>query len=368
MNINPTKETLELTKNGLRKGINIASGLVSYDLRPSSLNIYPVITPLRNAIPRVQRPNPGDAARWKQITALVGSGYDSMGWVPEGQRTGTMNATVSSKSATYVTVGEEDYITFEAEAAAFEDENSLVTLRLLHKLMRKEEIGLLAGNASLALGTPSTPTLSAAGTGATLPAATYSVIVVALTLEEWKNASLASGVATSQVITGADGKTFTLKGGSSNKSANATQAVTLGQTLSASVASIQGAVAYAWYVGTAGSETLQAITTINSATFNAPLAGSRQAVSAVTGDNSTNATLAFDGLLTQAFNPSNQAYISTLATGTAGTGTALTASGRGSVVEIDTMLQSMWDNYRISPTVLYVNSQELRNITNKKIK
>src|SRR5262249_14235352 len=47
------------------------------------------------------------------------------------------------------------------------------------------------------------------------------------------------------------------------------------------------------------------------------------------------------------------------------TGTALTASGRGSVVEIDTMLQSMWDNYRVSPTVLYVNSQELKNITAK---
>lgn len=365
MLINPTKETLDLTREGLRKGVTVSSGLVSYDLRPASLNIYPVITPLRNAIPRVQRANPGDAARWKQVTALTGSGYDSMGWVPEGQRTGTMSASVTSKSATYVTLGEEDYITFEAEAAAFEDENSMVTLRLLQKLMRKEEIALLGGNASLSLGTPSAPTLSAGGTGATLPAATYSVIVVALTLEGWKNASLSGGVATSQSITGADGKSFTLKGGSSNKSTNATQAITLGQTLSASATAIQGAIAYAWYVGTAGSETLQAITTINSATFGAALAGSRQAVSAISADNSVNATLAFDGLLTQALNPSTPAYVNTLATGTAGTGTPLTASGRGSVVEIDTMLQSMWDNYRISPTVLYVNSQELRNITTK---
>ncbi|MEJ0065009.1 MAG: hypothetical protein WDM85_05895 [Caulobacteraceae bacterium] len=29
------------------------------------------------------------------------------------------------------------------------------------------------------------------------------------------------------------------------------------------------------------------------------------------------------------------------------------------------MLQSMWDNYQVSPTVLFVNSQELKNITNK---
>ncbi len=54
-----------------------------------------------------------------------------------------------------------------------------------------------------------------------------------------------------------------------------------------------------------------------------------------------------------------------LATGVAGTGAFLTSSGRGSVVEIDNMLMSMWNNYRISPTVLYVNTQEQRNITAK---
>lgn len=266
-----------------------------------------------------------------------------------------------------MTIGEEDYLTFEAEAAAqgLEDENSMVTLRLLQKMMRKEEIGLLAGNASLALGTPSTPTASASGTGGTLPSATYSVIVVALTLEGWKNASLSGGIATTKTITGADGRTFVLNGGSSNKSANATQAITLGQTLFATVSALQGAIAYAWFVGTVGNETLQAITTLNSLAISTPLTPGRQAASTVTSDSSSNPNYAFDGLLTQSLNPSNLAYVNTLATGVAGTGTTLTASGRGSVIEIDTMLQNMWDNYRISPTVLYVNSQELKNITNK---
>ncbi len=54
-----------------------------------------------------------------------------------------------------------------------------------------------------------------------------------------------------------------------------------------------------------------------------------------------------------------------LPTGTAGTGTPLTASGRGSVVEIDAMFQTMWNNFQLSPTVLYVNVQELKNITDK---
>ena len=72
----------------------------------------------------------------------------------------------------YVTLGEEDTVTFEAEAAAqgFEDINATATLRILQKTMRKEETALLGGNTSLALGKPGTPTLSASGTGGTLPA------------------------------------------------------------------------------------------------------------------------------------------------------------------------------------------------------
>ena len=64
-----------------------------------------------------------------------------MGWVPEGQRSASMNYTATSLTAPYVTLGEEDSVTFEAEAAAqgFEDVNSTATLRLLQKTMRKEE-------------------------------------------------------------------------------------------------------------------------------------------------------------------------------------------------------------------------------------
>jgi len=377
--LNPTKETLDLTKAALRnkmtpeealaKGVTVSTGLVYYDLQAPAKNLYPVITPLRNSIPRVGRPiGYGDSAKWKQITALTGSGYDAMGWVPEGQRSGTMSYSATQKAAAYCTLGEEDYATYEAISAGegFENVESTDSLRTLQKMMLKEESALLGGNGGgVQLGIPTAATLSAAGSGATLPALTYSVIVVALTYEGWRNASLAAGVATTKTITGADGGTFVLNGGSSNKSASATQAITLGQTLSGTVPTIQGAVAYAWFVGAVGAETLQAITTINSATFSAPLTAGRQAATAITQDSSANPGLAFDGLLTQALNTSNLAYVNTLATGTAGTGTALTSSGRGSVVEIDTMLQSMWDNYRISPTVLYVNSQELRNISNK---
>ncbi|HVH76757.1 MAG TPA: hypothetical protein VM755_17715 [Stellaceae bacterium] len=368
-----TSDTLELIKSAIQrpddalaKTISTATGLVAYDLQAPAKNLYPFVTPLRNSVPRVGG-GTGTATNWRQVNAIIGSGFDAMGWVPEGQRSGQMSYSTSSKSATYVTIGEEDAATYEAISAGrnFEDIEARMTFRLLQKMMLKEEMAILAGNASLQLGTPATPTLSASGSGATLPAATYSVIVVALTLEGYQNSSLAAGAATTKTVTGADGKTFTLNGGSSNKSANATQAVTAGQTLFATVDAVQGAVAYAWYVGAAGAETLQAITTINSAAFSAPLAGGNQAATAITADSSANPSYAYNGLLTTALLPGSNAYVNTMATGTAGTGTPLTASGRGSVVEIDTMFKSMWDNFELSPTVLYVNSQELKNITSK---
>ena len=362
-----TEETLGLMKASLAKNITVGSGLTAYDLQAPAKNLYPIITPLRNSLPRVQRPNPGDAARWRTIASISGSGFDAMGWVPEGQRSGSMSYASTPNTAPYVTLGEEDTVTFEAEAAAqgFEDINATATMRLLQKTMRKEETALLGGNISVALGTPSAPTLSASGTGATLPALTYSVIVVALTFEGYRNSSTTIGVATSKTITGNDGNTFALNGGSSNKSANTLQAVTLGQTLFASTTVVNGAVGYAWFVGAAGSETLQAITSLNSAAFSTALLSGQQLASAITGDASRNPGLAFDGLLNVGFNPANGCYVSSLATGVAGTGTFLTSSGRGSVIEIDNMLVAMWNNYRISPTVIYVNAQEQKNITAK---
>jgi hypothetical protein len=362
-----TQETLGLMKDSLAKNVTISTGLTAYDLQAPAKNLYPTITPLRNSVPRVARLNPGDAAHWRSIFATTGSGFDAMGWVPEGQRSASMSYSATSITLPYVTLGEEDTVTFEAEAAAqgFEDINATATLRILQKTMRKEETALLGGNTSLALGTAGAPTLTASGTGATLPGQTYSVIVVGLTFEGYRNSTLSGGVAATKTITGNDGSTYTLNGGSSMRSANVTQAVTLGQTLFATAPIINGAVAYAWYLGSAGSETLQAITTINSVAFSVPLVSGQQPATVITADNSRNPGLAFDGLLTDGFNPATASFVQALASGPAGTGTFLTPSGRGSIAEIDNMLLQMWNTYRLSPTVIYVNAQEQKNITSK---
>jgi hypothetical protein len=367
MNGQTIAETLELIKGAyaLSKTITTSNQLVAYDLQAPAKNLYPIVTPLRNKIPRVKG-NGGVATNWRTVKSIVGSGYDASPWIPEGQRSGRMSYNTAAVAANYVTIGEEDAVTFEAEHAGegFENVRATMATRLLQKTMLKEENAILGGNTSLQLGTCGNATLSAAGTGATLPAATYSVIVVALTLEGFINSSVSGGVATQKTVTGADGQTYVINGGSSMKSSSVTQAVTLGQTLSATVAYVTGAVAYAWYVGTVGNEVLQQITTIPSLAISAPLGTGTQNASAITADLSTN-SLGFDGLLTTAMKPANSAYYVTMPVGTAGVGTPLTASGRGSINEIDTMLKSMWDLYQLSATVLYVNSQELKNMTTK---
>jgi hypothetical protein len=394
-----TAETLDLYKQALRnpseqiaKAISTGTGLIGYDLQAPAKNLYPFITPLRNVIPRVGG-GTGTATNWRQVNAIIGSGFDAMGWVPEGQRSGQMSYSTSNKSATFVTIGEEDAATYEAISAGvhFEDIQARMTFRLLQKMMLKEEMAILAGNAGasaggVSLGTPTAPTLSAVTlASSTLTSATYYAQVVALTLEGFQNAggtplntvagsansavTAASMVPTQKTVTGADGKNYTLSGGSSNVSSLSSGQATVSGTsaLGLTTPAVNGAVAYAWFVGTtnsAGTPTLQAITTINSCVISTPLVSGTQPASQITADNSYNANYAYNGLLTTAL-ASGTAYVNALATGTVGTGTFLTSSGRGSVVEIDQMFQTMWNNYELSPTVLYVNAQELKNITSK---
>ena len=54
--MNPTQDTLDLVKGALRspddritKTISTGTGLVAFDLQAPAKNLYPVVTPIRNA-------------------------------------------------------------------------------------------------------------------------------------------------------------------------------------------------------------------------------------------------------------------------------------------------------------------------------
>jgi hypothetical protein len=360
------QESKKISGEALRKaGITQSTGLVAFDLQAPAKQLFPVLTPLRNKIPRVDGKG-GTATNWKAVTGI--NTLRLRGFVPEGKRNGKVTTTVVDKNAPYRTLGMEDSVTFEAEEAAqgFEDVRATTGQRLLWATMIEEELAIVGANRSVALGTPTAPTVSVVDGGGTVADATYNVIVVALTLMGYNAASLADGVQTEVTVTPADGgATFAYNAGSSMKS-NATNSGAIANggdsIIRASTPIVPGAVGYAWYVGTAGNETLEAITTINSVELTA-LTGTGQNASAVTADKSVN-TLGYDGFLYHAWASGSGARIVNLATGTPGAGTTLTADGSGGINEVNDMFEYFWENLKLSPTYIYCNSQEISTVTN----
>jgi hypothetical protein len=340
------------------------SGINFYDLEEGAKLLYPVLTPLRNEIPRVSGKG-GIQANWRGVTAI--NPQQVSAGVSGGNRGGMIAVTTQDYTAAYRGIGLESAVDFEADYAAngFDDVKALAAKQLLESVMIQEEQLILGGNNSLALGTAGTPTLVGSATGGALAAGTYSVIVVALTLQGFLSSSVAGGVVGQVTRTNTDGSSDTFGGGSSQKSAAASSGALTGSTssIAATTAVKNGAVAYAWYWGVAGSETLGAITTNNSLTITAAATGTQLASAITNGgaDNSKNA-LVFDGLLSLAFNPSNNAQIYVCGGSNNAT---LTADGAGGIVEFDIVLKAFWDLYRLSPTKILVNSQEQMNISKK---
>lgn len=362
----------DLAKAWTQSGSAI-SGITAYDLEAPAKLLFPVLTPLRNEIPRVSGKG-GIQANWRAVTG-VNTTNMGMGIV-EGQRGGQSTTTTADYIAIYKEIGLEDSVTFKADRAAvgFEDLKALAQSNLLKATMIGEEFLDLAGNTSFALGTTANATLTQSNTGGSLLGNTsYGVGVVALTPDGYRRAALTTGVVQTYTRTNGDASTTTLNGGTAAPSTQANVSTANdganAHSIAATVTAKTGAVAYAWFWGVAsGNLTLGAITTINSVSITALPTGATVSPgqsnfnALTTADKSTDAYV-YDGLLTFAWNSSLGSYQAAMATGNAGTGTPLQADGEGGVVEIDTALKSFWDNYRLSPSTIWVNAREMKNIT-----
>ncbi len=361
-----TQDTLALIKgaqatpvaDAINKAFTQGTGLVNYDLQPAALQLYPVLTPLRNRIPRVGS-NGGTATNWKAITA-INTGALSLG-ISEGNRNATIATALANYVATYKGIGLEDNVSFEADYAAvgFDDAKARAVLGLLRSVMIGEERLILGGNTSIALGTTPTPAVVGSTTGGTLAAQTISVICVALTLEGWRAAAVATGLPLSGTRTNADGTTDSVNQGTAIKSAAGTAVLSTGtSSFTATLAApVNGAAAYAWFWGVGGSELLGAITALNTVTVTANAAGAQNASAGFTADKSQNG-LIFDGLRTQIMTPGSNAYNVAMAT-LAGVGTPLTSDGAGGLVEVDAAFAFFWNNSRLSPSDMYVSGATL---------
>jgi hypothetical protein len=381
---------------------NATTGINYYDLELGAKTLVPIITPLRNKIPRVSGKG-GIQANWRGI---VGLNVNQVGGaIADGLRNQFVQTTTRDFTAAYKQIGLEDYVTFGADLAAqgFDDLKALSVRNLLWATMIQEELITLGGvgTAPLATVTP-TPSLTSAATpagqGSLTSTTTYSVRCVGLTLDGYLRSTVAGGLPGQQTFTTADGTAGQLyNAGCMKVSAPTTISCGASGIINATVTTVPGAVAYAWYwyagSATTGLEVLGAITTVpyysitalatgTQTAANIPIAGTTGNAITAAIDTSQNANM-YDGLFTMCALSSYQPNVTILgsptspgpwtelATGTINSTTGvfipsyLTADGNGGIIELDAILKWFWDTYRLSPTDVYVNSQEQTNISKK---
>ncbi len=215
------QQTLDAYKSGLapamgflspdaQKDWNLATGFQPYNLEPIALMLFPVLSPVRNLLPRVK--GKGRKAEYKAVTAVNNTAL--RGFVADGASGPVVKTTTEDMTATYRSMALADFVTFEQQwgGNGFLDTKGTAVVNLLRSLMITEDYNILFGQNSTAASGEQAP-------GAVGAAPTITSAVSAIT-----GGSIASGTtyAVKQtVITGAgestpsaSEKTFTIASGS----------------------------------------------------------------------------------------------------------------------------------------------------------
>lgn len=351
-----TQETLEAAKAAFaspspalslqKAGINIAENLIGINLEAPSKKLFPVYSPLRNRIARVKSGVGASAVQWKAITAINSANL----WpgVAENQRNSFNTTQTQSFTASFATLGHDDYVGFEAlqRSVGFEDVRATAALNLLYSCMISEEKVILGGQATDIGPVTGLAGVGAVTTGGTLvPATTYNIAVSALTLRGYLKAEKAAAAPGPNE---ADGE-----------STAATVAVAPGGANNSIVLTwdaLPGAVAYNVFVDASpGTADYLATVTANTYTVLAEGTGADPNTTNLTGS-----PLEFTGIIGQ------------VAAATTGTsrfvdmeGGTLTSDGAGGITQFDAILKAMWDSLQLGPTAILCNSQQALDITKK---
>lgn len=227
------------------------SGLVAYDLQEAARVLQPVITPLRNMIPRVGGVG-GNATNWLQITALDTNKTNTFSAF--GVKAPVVNYSSTPRAATYKSMALGDNVSIEQiqQARGLENARANMSIRLLENVMIMEEQNIITGRVGN-LGAVTAPTTTTNAAGGTIAANTYYVVVRALTGQGRSTA--AANIAAAGAIT------------SRGRKSNQTAIICAGATsvINATWPVVDGAFGYEVYVGTVNdnvSQKLEAITQI----------------------------------------------------------------------------------------------------------
>lgn len=347
-------------------GITMTSGMFGYPLFRPALQLYAVYTYFVEMFGRHTAQGTdagGEAAHWKQVDRIMGGGWDMA--IGEGAVGATGKNDTQPRSAYFKTLGSEGEVTFEAVSAAqgYDDAKAMEVLHTLQRLRHGEEI-MDIGGSTTGIAKPGTLVFAdtvAAASGSLSAGTTYYYAVTAFTLHG--SAALpgntqVTGRATADAPYETDART----------GSHATTASGAGSTATiVSWPAVAGAVGYNVYAGTTSTVYFKATVNQNSYTLSTVPAGSGNVPNLA---NQTANSLHYDGFLTQAALWGNPTGI-TLPDGTTFSnfydmaGAPFTASGYGSIVEIDTMLQRLFQALLVGFDQLIISPREAINLRNK---
>ena len=342
------------SKAAQKTGITQASLLYGYPLEEPSKKLYFIEDSFRRRIPRKVNPEGGVAAHWKRITGINSAKLKA--GVAAGAVNTALTLTTDEKSANYRSLNM--YNTYDDESKffgrKFEDIPQLGMLVTLQNLMIQEDRYMLGGT-DVTIGAPATVVAADSGATGTFAASAYYIVVSALTIHGYLNGAKGR-------LAGVDASDESI--GTPNTGGTVTPTNLHGMTIS--WADVPGAFAYNIYIGLSSyaAATYVKTVTTNKVTLTAPTAAGAGVTNLA---DQTADQYGYQGFIQQV----------TSLTGTAGStgsygsmtayykdnaGAAPTSDGAGGCVEIEDQLQSIWNNYRISPTVLFINAQEGKSI------
>jgi hypothetical protein len=372
-------QATELAKDATTQGYTTATGLTGFNLEAPSKSLFPVLSPLRNVIPRTKAQNGAKTAQWKAITAI--NAGNARATTPFGAAGNTISTKEQDFAAPYKIISLGDTVQYDAQiqAQGFQDLRATSGVNTLYALMEQEEVVLMGGQ-NFTLGTPSAPSLVNATTGGTIGPVNVGVAVAARTMQGYYDgqSGLPSTQATTGVLTGATNQ------------------------VTATAVYVPGATIYDWYVGTAGGTLYYyGSTTINIMVIsNVPVAAATTtgityggaslpgyytnatppvwtasttaAIATAAGDNSID-TNAFNGIIASLVGDYVNGQFVQHGTGLncgsyiASLNGALLTGNNGTINEIDAALMYLWNNARVSPTKILMNATDRVNASNKMI-
>jgi len=364
-----TEDTIAAIAKAQTTGILESTGIYSYDLS-NLISLIPVVTPWRDMVSRVKSPDGNPYAIWRAILNLTNSQPDgSMGFDYAAQE---VQFQEQDFQARYKPTGYAGLVTQDAYdmATGYADPYAVSTFNTLNQVLIMDDRKLM-GAQSFALASASAPTLTGHTTGGTISASSCYVGVAARTGSGYYYGS-GNSQGNSTQITGLTGST---------------------NSVTASVTSVKGAVAYDWFYSANGSTWYYySTTTTNTVLITTTITSNNSLTSATVcpdmstqwkgsagvptynaaADNGSANSNDYDGLLANLagdYNGSGQ-WVQP-GTGTANPainasldGAALTLTG-GTITEIESKLfVPLWNQVKCSPTALMVNAAQAQEIAN----